>query len=50
MTQQRWAYLLRGPFVMGMLCVLVGDILQFFREGNTGKTKSVFKVLLESAL
>lgn len=39
MKQQGWTHLLRGPFIMGMLCIFVGDILQFFRKGDTGKNK-----------
>lgn len=35
---------------MGMLCIFVGDIFQFFREGDTGKNKVTFKVLFESVL
>lgn len=48
--QQRWTHLLRRPFIMGILCIFVGDILQFFRKGDTGKNKVSIKDLLESVL
>lgn len=49
--KQGWTHLLRGPFVMGMLCIFVGDILQFFRKGDTGKKpERILKVVLESVL
>lgn len=35
---------------MGMLCIFVGDIFQFFRKGDTGKNKVTLKVLFKSVL
>lgn len=47
-STKTWTDLLRGPLVMGMLCIFVGNVLKFFRQGDAGKSNVYRYVLIET--
>lgn len=47
-STKTWTDLLRGPLVMGMLCIFVGNVLKFFRQGDAVKSNVYRYVLIET--
>lgn len=47
-STKTWTDLLRGPLVMGMLCIFGGNVLKFFRQGDAVKSNVYHYVLIET--